>query len=413
METMVQPIRNEILRQALPLITEPWHRVPGYDHYGPAPRLSRAAMGADLQPALWGRGDRARHAGLAVIDNYLGSLSLVASSSSFMDLPRDFPYAGLLLRFTASVVISGGTTSGTVNDENPMTFINRIVVDGAGGSTAQQIKNVKGREAFRVAHLLSGVEPNRQAVVSSGNAATYPVGCLIPVWFAHPGRNLPPELAVKSILDPSEFGKLTLEIQAGAATDFVNGGDRAIAINVPQVDVYAMKAVNVQIGKTRADRFVESFFLRDAVSALATERRLSNAIPVGRPIAYILLNTNNEVGNARTPVDDTLGAVKLNISQTNIRRYQGFRELVQRVRERNSVQNASAPAGVTAPFTVDNPAVGYYMFDFLADGRREGLLDASRFPARGIPIDLLHDIATASARQLDVQIGYMQLGAAG
>src|SRR5437867_712170 len=110
METMVQPIRNEILRQALPLITENWHRVPGFAHYGPAPRLSRLAMGGELQPALFGRSDRARHAGLAVIDNYLGSLVLVNATSAFLDLPRDFPYAGLLLRFTASVVISGGTT---------------------------------------------------------------------------------------------------------------------------------------------------------------------------------------------------------------------------------------------------------------------------------------------------------------
>jgi hypothetical protein len=407
METMVQ---NTILRQALPLITEPWHKVPGFGHYGPAPRLSRLAMGGDMQPALWRGPDRARHAGLAVIEQYVGSMSLVSSSSAFLDLPRDFPYAGLLLRFTASVVISGGTTNGVVHDENPMSYLNRIIVDGAGGSTAQQLKNMKGPIAFRVAHLLGGIEPNRQAVVSSGAAATYPVGCIIPVWFTHPGRNVPPELAVKSILDPSEFGKLTLEIQAGAAADFVNGGDRAIAVNTPVVDVYAMKAVNVQIGKTRADRFVESFLMRDALAALATERRLSNAIPVGRPIAYVLLRTTNEASNARTPIDDTLGALKLNISQTQIRRYQNFRELVQRVRERNGVQNASAPSGVTAPFTVDNPAVGYYMIDFLMDGRREGLLDASRFPARGIPIDLLHDVATASARQLDVTIGYMQPG---
>lgn len=406
-------IVNPYVRAALPLMTEPWHKVPGTNHWGPRPRVSRLSeAGAEFDARRWGRGDRARHAGLAVIESYVGTMALVNSSSAFLDLPRDFPYAGLMLHFTASVVISGGTTNGTPNDENPMTYINRVVVDGSGGSTAQQIKNIKGVGAFRTPHLLAGREPNRQGSVTSGAAATYPVGCILPVWFAHPGAVTPSEIAVKSILDPSEFGKLTLEIQAGAATDFVNGGDRTITINTAQVDVYALKAVNVTIGKQRPDRFVESFFLRDALAALATERRLSNAIPVGRPIAYILLRTTNEVTNTRQPVDDTLGAVKVNISQTQIARYQGFRPLVQRLKEAHAVQDAGNPAGLNVASSVDNPAVGYYMLDFMRDGRREGLLDASRFPARGIPIDLLHDILTASARQLDVQIGYMQPGAA-
>ncbi len=355
-------------------------------------------------------------AGLALIEQPITTITPQSIGTTiqpfFIDMPRDFMYAGLLLDVQATVTVAGGTTNGTLNDENPMSFLDRLVFAATGSGASVELKNVRGVHAFRAHHLLVGKESNASPLGSAGIGGPTAVRAIIPVWFALPGNQIPPEVAVQSILDPSEYGKLTLELDLGTPTSFINGGDRTVTVPSAQVDVYALQPVNVAITKNRPYRYIEQFFLRDVLAAVASERRLTNPIPTGRPIRYIMLRTTNEVSNTRQPVDDTLGTIKLKISQTQVLRQNNFRLYAQRNRDENRVFDAVNPAGLNALSSRDNPVIGYYMFDWAKGGRLDGLLDASRFPSRGVPIDLLHDVATASARQLDVVLGYLVPGGA-
>lgn len=362
-------------------------------------------------------------AGLALVERYVATITPASAGSAvqpfFVDMPRDFIYGGLLLQGQASVTVAGGTTNGTLADENPMEFFERIVFEGTGGGAALQLKNMRGRHFFRAHHLLIGKEPNAVPLTSAAVGGPTVTSCVIPIWFALPGQQIPPEVAIQSVLDPSEYGKLTLEVDFGLTSDFINGGDRTVTVPAAACDVYALQAVNVSITKNRPYRYIETFFLRDQVAALQTERRLSNPIPTGRPIRYIILGTRNETGNVRQPVDDTLGTLKLFISQTLIVRYGATaalmppnRPLIERNRHENRVFDAVNPVGLNPLSSRDNPIIGYLPIDFAKGGRLDGILDASRFPARGVPIDLLHDVLTASTRQLDVLLGFLVPGGA-
>lgn len=362
-------------------------------------------------------------AGLALVERYVSTITPAAAGAAvqpfFVDMPRDFIYGGLLLQGQASVTVAGGTTNGTLDDENPMEFFERIVFEGTGGGAALQLKNARARHFFRAHHLLVGKEPNAVPLTSAAIGGPTVTSVVLPIWFALPGNQVPPEVAVQSVLDPSEYGKLTLEVDFGLTTDFINGGDRTTTVPAAACDVYVLQAVNVSITKNRPYRYIETFFLRDQLAALQTERRLSNPIPVGRPIRYIMLETRNEAANVRQPVDDTLGTVKLFISQTQILRFGATaalmppnRPLIERNRHDNRVAEAVNPAGLNPLSSRDNPAVGYLMIDFAKGGRLDGILDASRFPARGVPIDFLHDVLTASTRQLDVMLGFLVPGGA-
>lgn len=343
--------------------------------------------------------------GPAIIERFVSSLSLTNSQSSFLDLPRDFLYAALRLKFRGSLVISAGTTNGTVNDDNPMTYMRRLIVEGTGGGQSLQLKNVRGIHGYRIEHLLTGVEPNAAPVVS-GAVGTTVINAVVTLWFALPHTFAQPEISLRSVLNPREFSRLSLEIQAGDATDFVNGGDRTVVVTAPIVDVYALQVVNLNLVQSPL-RYVEQLLLRDSTSAVATERRLTNPLPVGRPYRYLYARTTNEAANVRQPVDDALAAVKLFISQTLILRYVNFQEYAENNRREHMVIQATNPAGLNPLSSRDNPVIGSYMFDFLKNARLEGVLDATRFPARGIPLDFLHDIATASARQIDIVAGFL------
>jgi len=353
-------------------------------------------------------------AGMSLVERYVGTDTPAAVGGSvlprFIDLPRDFIYAGLMLQPSGTLTVAGGTTNGVPTDENPMEFIERVVVEGTGGGSALQIKNNRARMFYRAHHLLQGKEPNAVPITSAAIAAGTPWSFMLFVWFALNGAQVPPEIAVQSVLDPSEYGKLTLEIDYGVTTDFIVGGDRTVTIPSAQVDIYALQPINVNVTKNRPYRYIETLFLQDSVSALATERRLSNPIPVGRPIRYILEETRNETGSLKQPVDDTIGTTKIFISQTLLGRWNTFRAIADRNRLDNRVIDAVNPAGLDALSSRDNPTIGYYIWDFAKGGRLDGVLDASRFPSRGVPIDFLQDILTASARQLYVSLGYLVPG---
>lgn len=353
-------------------------------------------------------------AGMALVERYVGTDTPASVGASvlprFIDLPRDFIYAALMLQFSGTLTIAGGTTNGTPVDENPMEFIERIVVEGTGGGSALQIKNNRARMFYRAQHLLMGKEPNAVPITSGaiGGPTAWSFMCFL--WFALPGAQVPPEISVQSVLDPSEYGKLTLEIDYGVTTDFIVAGDRTVTVPSAQSDVYALQPINVNLTKNRPYRYIETLFLQDSVAALATERRLSNPIPVGRPIRYILEETRNEASPLKQPVDDTIGTTKIFISQTLLGRWNTFRAIVDRNRTDNKVIDAINPAGLDALSSRDNPAIGYYIWDFAKGGRLDGVLDASRFPSRGVPIDFLQDILTASARQIYISLGYLVPG---
>jgi hypothetical protein len=344
--------------------------------------------------------------GPAIIERFVQRLNLTNGASSFLDLPRDFLYAGLQLRLSGNMTISAGATNGTLHDENPMSYLRRIVVEGTGGGQSVQLKNYRGIHAFRGEHLLSGIEPPANPLLSAAIGGPTAWSCVVNVFFNLPHPRTLPELSYRTVLNPREFSRLGLEIQAGDETDFVNGGDRTEALTGVVCDVYALQVVNFRLVQSPL-RYIETYLMRDSLSAVASERRFSNQLPVGRPYRYLMLRTTNEVTNARQPVDDTLTALKLFIAQTLVLRYSDFREYAHANKKEHAVIAAVNPAGLNALSSRDNPAIGYYMLDFLKDGRLEGVLDASRFPARGIPIDLLHDVAIATARQLDVVAGFL------
>src|SRR5207249_3029404 len=115
---------------------------------------------------------------------------------------------------------------------------------------------------------------------------------------------------------------------------------------------------------------------------------------------------------ARTSVSrwTTPAAVRVLLSQTQILRYLTIAEYANRQREWADVILATNPAGLNALGSRVNPVIGYYVFDFMRDGRLQGALDTSRFPAKGIVFDWKRDVATASARQWDVFFGFFVPG---
>ncbi|HEV8459033.1 MAG TPA: hypothetical protein VGR44_12135 [Methylomirabilota bacterium] len=343
--------------------------------------------------------------GPALIERPISRVNLTNGQTSYVLLPRDFVYHALMLRLSGTFTVSGGTTNGTLHDENPMSYLRRIRIEGAGGGQALTIKDLKGPQAYRRAHWHEVSEQNAVPILSAGVQTTTAWSVVIPIFFSIPHRRAPIETKLLTALWPQLFSELRLELQAGDDTDFVNGGDRTETVNAPICDITAIQVLN-PIG-VAPWRYVEQHLFRDQTSAIATERQFSNQIAVGRIYRDLMFRVTNEVTNARTPVDDTLGDLTLFIGVTRVLRYTDFREYIQRAKDEYAPQSATNPVGLSALGSRDNPIIGYYPLDFMKGGRFEGMLDTTRFAGRGLTIDPRFDIDTASVRQIDVTAGFL------
>lgn len=349
--------------------------------------------------------------GLSTAKRYIGTITNTSptnANSFFMDLPRDFPLVGLELYLSGTLNITGGTTNGTVVDENPMTFLRKIYVNCSGGPSALQLKNYKGIQAHRIHHLLVSRETGGVGPVTSGAVAATAFQCVIPVEFALPGAQIPPEIAALTVLNGREWTGVQLQLDMGDNTDFVNGGDRTVGFtgNVT-VDVYGIVATNLQ-PKGPMTRYVETMLTTQSFSAIATENQFNITWPLGKVYRYMLFRVLNQAGNVRQPLDDWFGTFKLKVSQTEIMRFNNFRLLVERNRRLNDVQDAVNPSGLDALSSRDNSAIGYYPIDFAEQGRLQGALNATNYAALGLQVIPMIDSLTASARQVDAVAGFLQ-----
>src|SRR5258708_13221211 len=234
----------------------------------------------------------------------IGTSTAANANSFFLDIPRDFPLAQLILDLSGTLTVTGGTTNGTLVDENPFTYLRKIFVNLSGGPASLQLKNLKGIQAYRLHHLFESREPGGIGRVTSGAAASYPFRAIIPIDFALPGELVTPELAALTILNGREWSGIQLQLDMGDATDFINGGDRVLSFtgNV-NCDVFCIVATNFR-PNVPTPPHPHQTLPRQSFSAIAAENLFNITFPVGKLYRHLLFRTTNEAGNVRQPVDD-------------------------------------------------------------------------------------------------------------
>lgn len=342
-------------------------------------------------------------AGLAVTERLIVHQTLTNNQQIQIDLPRDFIYVGLLLRFYGILnSAAGGGADGAGHSLNPWQYIRQILVDATGGGEAINLVNCNAFHAVRKSHLLRGIEPGRTVVAVGEGVADHPFSCAIPIWFIQPGSQVPSEIQQSTLLNPYRYSKLTLSVFPGAFTDFYVGGTRVHTWTAgPFLDVHALQAVNMTIKDKKLLNLPRSrfnFFLQDASAALGNAVRFTQAMPTGNRYRALYLHTFDNTAGLSTPVDDTLGQLVINLGPTQIRSYGDPLAIAHRNKEENMVGDAMNQTGYPASSTNENPAIGSYALDFMSGGRPQGLLDARNLPGVGIPVDVQRDITVAAAR---------------
>jgi len=281
--------------------------------------------------------------------------TLTLGTPETIQMPRNNPIREIVLRIAGSVTISGGLTSGTPKDSNPLQVISRITVRRNGSDT---LISIPGDRLHRLVHILNGARPAITGL-SNGDAQTNTaVSGIIRI----PFENVAGIRPFDTLLDASKAQTLDLILETQAVSNIINGGDRTVAV-----------------GST-------SF----SVEVLSNEEVLSVAALKQNPVF-------GDIHISQVWQDDfTAANSKYQIKPINVgNRYKGLLLVIEDTDENGLltselVNNIKLASGqevfIDAPgkalreevkdrFGIDTLPEGYYYVDLMPDGRLNSTLD--------------------------------------
>lgn len=216
--------------------------------------------------------------------------TLSVNTPKTINLPRNYSIRGICVKLAGSITISGGTTSGTVKDSNPLQFIRSIEVRREGKDTLMKISP---DILHRINQIFYGTRPDISGLANGDAQANTAVR----------GSFIIPFEVLKGISPKDTFLKagglssLDLIVDVGAASDLVQGGDRTIAVGTTAFTV---------IVETLEEIGLENFIFGDMKQYLVAEPEIAASsdnfqikpIPVGNEYyAFVLVAKADNILN--------------------------------------------------------------------------------------------------------------------
>jgi len=259
-----------------------------------------------------------------------------------------------------TIVISGGSSSGTVRTDGVVELMKKLTLYRDGSP----IKNLTGALAFRKSQLGCGTL-GKDVQIANGDAATTNFRCGFQIDFQNELARYP-----DTLLDlQRDETKIELEVEwgNGNSNDLVNGGDRTKEVTVANTFL--------RISPQETDQRPEGYeYLQDNFETITQETYSGTGdqtlvLPKKIGAIYQMLvrcTSSNE------PVDTVLSTLSLVVDGNDYRLREIDHEQLQDVGKRNRM--------------LETWPTGYYLIDLMPDGIQSQAIDSDN--AKSITLEL-------------------------
>lgn len=153
----------------------------------------------------------------------IGELTLTAGKLETINLPRNYALRNIIIKLAGSITVSGGTTSGTPKDSNPLQFLGTLEVRREGKDT---LFRLPADHLHRLNHIWGGTRPDIASLANGDAQSNTAVrgSCVIPFEVL---RGISP---IDTLIKAGGLSSLDLLVNVGQASDLIQGGDRTIAV---------------------------------------------------------------------------------------------------------------------------------------------------------------------------------------
>lgn len=310
---------------------------------------------------------------MKLLERDIGSIDYAANQQRTLQLPRNYAYRILSLKLTCTLTWTE-TTAGVVKDSAPAQLISNIVLRANGRDV---IKNYDLETLHRLCQIRYGTRPKIISPASTGALAAQALE-------VHAYISLEMWRAVKPIdtlLDSSGLATLDLIVTwATGAAIFGGAYGGTVTVTAATLYVSSIEAVGVPAGT----RFMvnKEFSIQSVITAASTQHQIN--LPTSNLYRCFVLKTVSDDCHVNT----ILNNIQIK-SGTEV--YKNGNALHFQMRNRLDYMlecPVSTAAALGGADYINNLLTGYYMLEFVRDGRLTECLDTSRLSSLELILDV-------------------------
>lgn len=312
---------------------------------------------------------------MKILEREVGSITFAANQQRTLQLPRNYAYRMIMLKLVANLSWTE-TTAGVVKDSAPAQLVRNLMVRVNGRDV---VKNIDLETLHRLSQIRYGTRPKVVSPANTTAAANQDleVHAFLPfaMW-----RSVKP---VDSLLDSSGMATLELIVDFGVGNDVFGGAyGGTVTVNSCTLYVASIEAVGVPAGT----QFMvnKEYRITSQVTAANASHQIN--LPVSNLYRCFVLKTVSD----DVLVNTILTSIQLK-SGTEVykQRLGGFLQMDNRLDY--SLECPVALAAALGGASYANRLLdGYYMLEFVRDGRLTECLDSSRLSSLELILNVAH-----------------------
>lgn len=329
---------------------------------------------------------------MKILEREIGSIAYAENQTRTLPLPRNYAYRCLDLILIADLTRAVTTPdAGEAKDSAPAQLIKNIVIRANGRDV---IKNYDMETLHRLNQQRHHTRPFIDAEDWSGYAAvadkTLQVAARIEfeMWDA-----IRP---IDTLLDSAGLATLELIVTWGAGIDTMNdawpgaGTGESVTVNEATLYVASVESVGVPVGTAFMTN--KEYVIRSQVTAASNRHQIF--LPVSNLYRSMVLKTHSDGDQVNTIIP--WGLTNQNTitiaSGTEVFKYRiaGFLQACNRLDYNMEVPEVMGDAAAITHRLQERNVEGYYILEFVKDGRLTECLDTSKLSSLELTLDVAH-----------------------
>ena len=330
---------------------------------------------------------------MKILEREVQSLEYAANQTRTIQLPRNYAYRKLNLNMIANIYREAGATGGGSKDSAPAQLVKNIQIRANGRDV---IKNYDMESLHRINEICHGVRPHIDcdgwagyAVITVGNKIEVSISAYIDFEMWRSAR------PIDTLLDSAGLATLEMIVTWGTGNDTMNDAydpaGAGVTVDECVLHVSTVESVGVPAGTMFMTN--KEYMIRSQVTAASARHQIQ--LPVSNLYRHIILKTHSDGDQVNTILPFTQAAQNAITLQagTEVFKYRMAGALKNDNRLDCGLQvpellTQGAAAAIDHRLT-EYSLTGYYLLEFVKDGRLTECLDTARLSQ----LELILDVA--------------------
>lgn len=324
---------------------------------------------------------------MKILEREIGSIEYAENQTRTLPLPRNYAYRCLDLILIAKIEREAGTT-GEVKDSAPAQIVKNIAIRANGRDV---IKNYDMESLHRLNQMRHGTRPFIDSEGLEGFAIIATPGTVHMVAARIEFEMWDAIRPIDTLLDSAGLATLELIVTWGTGLDIMNDTFDGASVTVNEAALYVSAVESVGVPPGTAFMTNKEYMIRSQVTATSSRHQIF--LPVSNLYRSIVLKTHSDGDQVNTilPFNITNQNTITLQSGTEVFKYRiaGFLQACNRLDYSMEVPEIISDAAALNHRLEEQSLEGYYILEFVKDGRLTECLDTSRLSSLELNLDVV------------------------